>query len=61
MIPGCKVFFQGALWGFATLVMLIFVVRSEWIGATIAAIIWFAAMWFGLSNAFRLLRMEPRS
>jgi predicted small integral membrane protein len=61
MIPGCKVFFQGALFGIVTFPMLALVLRGEWAGAGVLAAIWLSAMWFGLDNAFRLLKMEPRS
>jgi hypothetical protein len=61
MIPGCKVFFQGALWGFTTLLSLASLFRGEWIIAIIFGAACFSSMWFGLDNAFRLMKMEPRS
>jgi len=60
MIPGCKVFFQGALCGIMIIPVMFSAVRSDWSGLAVTGIVCFISFWCGMSNAFRLLRMEPR-
>lgn len=60
MIPGCKVFWQGAVFGIMFLSSLLYAARGDWPDFIVTAGVGVGALWFGLSNAFRLLCMEPR-